>query len=379
MTNILDRVGNLRNRKCGATIVLTHGDMDGVVSAFQLRDHLYNNNQDTKQFKPFIILSDLKVTPEQSFKMLKIACKWIGVDPSELTKDDTIYILDRPSFRSEDLEFISNKCSYVVIDHHETSVGNHELISQHFDKSELLINTNPEYCGATLTMEYISKKERSNIDRNPFKRLAYITNSWDTFLWTKFKDETDIKNALAIQSCDKIFGPLLSWKYLLSTYFNSSEHDVWEGFKEYAYMAYEIFNTKLEEHYNLVKSKLYENMVRFYNDKGRLYRTVVLQGMEEYQSMLAHNIFRDFDCVDVVLFYNLTGTISIRTREDSGIKANDLAVSISQFHGFSGGGHPNAAGGRIKDSKVIKDNLYHKVIEALQNQFSDVSEGGANV
>ena len=144
MTNILDKVGNLRNRKCGATIVLTHGDMDGVVSAFQLRDHLYSNNQDTKQFKPFIILSDLKVTPEQSFKMLKIACKWIGIDPSELTKDDTIYILDRPSFRSEDLEFISNKCSYVVIDHHETSVGNHELISQHFDKSELSINTNPE-------------------------------------------------------------------------------------------------------------------------------------------------------------------------------------------------------------------------------------------
>ena len=111
-----------------------------------------------------------------------------------------------------------------------------------------------------------------------------------------------------------------------------------------------------------------ENM-RTLTMQGRGVRICFMYGMEEYQSMLSDYIFTEFPIVDVVIWMCYGGTISIRVSDKSPVKANDLAKLIGESNGFSGGGHPKAAGGRVEDIIDIKSRLLEKVLVGLRNKF----------
>lgn len=390
MTNILEYTNNIRNRKNGLTIVLTHGDMDGLVSAIQIKRHIdIINDMSKKQcgdWNEYIILSDLKVSPEHTYNMLKIACKWAGITPEDLNHKDSIYILDRPTFRKEDAEHLSRDIFYVAIDHHETSVLHHKEIASRFILNKTLINASPERCGATLSNDFL-RLVHGYAHSEPYELIAKITNQWDTFLWTKSDDSSVRHNALALQACDRVFGNTLVWKYLKKAEYESMNaivdasrgvyNDMWDYFSKWAYTAYDIFFSKLDDIYKLVNYHLKSNTFGVYQD-GKEYGCAVLHGMEDYQSMLAQRLFENHSELDIIVYYNISGTISIRTRETCPIKANLLAVALGEFHGYSGGGHPNAAGGRINDPDEFKDKLHHKLMEALKSAFESVREVNEN-
>lgn len=386
MTNILEHTNKVRNRKNGLAVVLTHGDMDGLVSAIQIKRLLDIKNRKAKSQHgsetEYIILSDLKVSPEHTYNMLKIACKWAGITPEDLNHKDSIYILDRPTFRHEDAEHLSHDIKYVAIDHHETSVALHKEIASRFKYSQILIDASPEKCGATLSNDFL-RLTYGYTYAEPYSELARITNQWDTFLWTKSNDVSVRYNAMAIQACDKVFGNPLVWRYLKKAECESKDamvdkshgvyKGIWDYFSKQAYTAYDIFFSKLDDIYGLVNYHLDNNTFEIQQD-GKSYLCAILHGMEEYQSMLAQKLFEEHADLDIIVYYNISGTISIRTRETCPIKANKLAVTIGEFHGFSGGGHPNAAGGRINDPDEFRDKLYYKVIEALNSSFDSVRE-----
>ena len=50
----------------------------------------------------------------------------------------------------------------------------------------------------------------------------------------------------------------------------------------------------------------------------------------------------------------------------STIYANELAAFIATFNGFTGGGHPQAAAGKIKDFENIKKELKNLIYQALE-------------
>lgn len=373
MITLLEKDFDL-NRIGDTHIVLTHGDADGVVSALNIREYIRMTfSQDN-----YIILASLKAQPEETDKMLERACKLIHLSKDKLSSKHTIWILDRPSFTKEFANTIPKSTEYMVFDHHESSVEHHNEIAKRFTFNSVYTECDIDHCGATLTSEFLLS-QHENIhdfyDNNDFnkmlnlKTLSQITNDWDTFRWKTLNDINRRLNAFYIQSCDKILGISITWEHLTNiidnTNFESAtEHELWDRFSSIAKLANDIFENKLNEYKRICDWKAGSNTRTCLLD-GKAYRLCFMYGMEEYQSMLSQYIFDQNPVLEAVIWMNYSGTISIRTSDTTDIKANELSKAIGESQGYSGGGHPKAAGGRIVDSKHIRQDLYKKVQEGL--------------
>lgn len=376
MMHVLDRV--MMHNATGNIYILTHGDMDGLVSALNIKELVKRKYQRHN----YIIAADLKVSPEHSFVMLNRCAKMMHQDLNTLSNNDMVFILDRPSFQPSDLENVPNTVHYTVLDHHATSETNHKIAKDYFVNSQVIVDCAPNISACMLSYYLLCDTIRDSNVQYGFYDISNITCHWDTFLWkTLDDDDTMVNDALSIQACDKIYKELVTWNYLNKSLTSARSatglqfaSTIWDTFKIFAYTAKTIFFTQFESMYKLATYKIYDSMIRFIDETGRLYRCVILHEMREFQSLIADRIFEDFESIEIVIFYNDAGTISIRTRDTSGIKANYLASEIGKLCGYSGGGHPNAAGGRIEDSELLKNNLKSKVVKSLKTLFKDVIE-----
>lgn len=389
MIKVLESTANWKKPEDGINIILTHADADGLVSAFQVRHMLklrryHNHGEDYPGH--YIIISSLKAQPEETDRMLGTACKYLKTKIEDLTENDHIWILDRPTFTDEVVARIPKNVFYTACDHHESSLKRHQDIANLFTFSKTNLKDGIDNCGASLASEYIKEfiysieewrdpiyKTVTIKEINALSYIAQITNDWDTFRW-KTLDSKDprIERAMAIQACDKVLGEVLTWNELCRAWKDddadrNDEKWFWGAFyNNAAKMASSIFEARLNDQKIMCDYSVGKN-IRTCTLHGKAYRIAFMYGMEEFQSMLSQHIFETHPIVDAVIWMNFSGTISIRTSDETDIKANDLAIAIGEGNGFSGGGHPKAAGGRILDNDKLKKHLFNKVSKGLHH------------
>lgn len=376
----------------GTNIILTHSDVDGLVSAAIAREFITSvADQDRCLINDrYIIISSLAAQPIETDKMLKLACKCLGTTTEKLTANDMIWILDRTNFTDEMISKIGDKNNIpymVVADHHISSTLRHEEVlgSGCFRHMYSILSNDINSCGATNTKELVYELLRrygfssESYDAWKFSgggldRLVEITNNWDTFRWKTLEDESEKLRAQKIQAMDKIFGDKVTWDIISRAVSYSSENNpAWDMMIDDVELAYRVFESKLNDHKFIVKHKYKDNLI--YGTRNRVKSTIcIMFGMEEFQSMLSDYIFSEDDIVDAVIWINYSGTISVRSREGATIDARELAVKLSEASGHSGGGHTKAAGGRIKDGSVIREELVKEVYKGMVSSiFEDVN------
>lgn len=389
MIKVLESTANWKKPEDGINIILTHADADGLVSAFQVRHMLklrryHNHGEDYPGH--YIIISSLKAQPEETDRMLGTACKYLKTKIEDLTENDHIWILDRPTFTDEVVARIPKNVFYTACDHHESSLKRHQDIANLFTFSQTNLKDGIDNCGASLVSEYVKdfiydiEEWRDPIYKtvtikeiNALSYIAQITNDWDTFRWkTLDPKDSRIERAMAIQACDKVLGEVLTWNELCRAWKDddanrNDEAWFWDVFyNQTARMASSIFESRLNDQKIMCDYSVDKN-IRTCTLHGKVYRIAFMYGMEEFQSMLSQHIFETHPIVDAVIWMNFSGTISIRTSDETDIKANDLAIAIGEGNGFSGGGHPKAAGGRILDNDKLKKHLFSKVSKGLRH------------
>lgn len=382
MIKVLETTANWKKPENGINIILTHADADGLVSAFQIKKLIqWSNYLESNMFpKDFIIISSLKAQPEETDRMLGTACKYLKTKVENLTSSDHIWILDRPTFTDGTLTTIPKDVRYYVCDHHESSIPRHVDVTMMFDVAYSKLADGIDNCGASLSNECLTKfmgaittTPRYELEIPALTYISQVTNDWDTFRW-KTLDPKDprIPRAMAIQACDKVLGEVLTWNELNRVWDYGCEVTdnpdyFWEAFyRQTAKMASAIFEARLNDQKIMCDYSVDKN-IRTCTLHGKAYRIAFMYGMEEFQSMLSQYIFETHPIVDAVIWMNFSGTISIRTSDETDIKSNDLAIAIGEGNGFSGGGHPKAAGGRILDNDKLKRHLFNKVSKGLHH------------
>lgn len=388
MIKVLDANIEYGNRQ-GTNIILTHSDVDGLVSAAIAREFITSvADQDRCLISDrYIIVSSLAAQPIETDKMLKVACKYLGTTTEKLTANDMIWILDRTNFTDEMISKIGdiNNIPYMVVaDHHISSTLRHEEVlgSGCFRHMYSVLSNDISSCGATNTKELVYELLKrygfssESYDAWKFSgggldRLVEITNNWDTFRWKTLDDESEKLRAQKIQSMDKIFGDKVTWDIISKAVSYSDENSsAWDMIIDDVDLAYKIFESKLNDNKFVVKHKCKNNLV--YGTRNGVKSTIcIMFGMEEFQSMLSDYIFEENSDIDAVIWINYGGTISIRSREGSSIEARELAVKLSEASGFSGGGHPKAAGGRIKDGNIIREELVDEIYKGMVSSIFD--------
>lgn len=371
-------------------IVLTHGDADGLVGAslFCVANKILNNV--TNSTRPYIVLSSLAATSEETDKMIERAADFIfgrslTYKLHKLPKVVRLVVIDRPSPSTEmlkTLEKISTEVenanrfvSVDIFDHHETNVEHHKEVLEFTENTsdKTYLDSTPDFCGTrhvwNCMNDVLKYSNEHLVDLEKLvkgtEELVNTTNNWDTFLWTDIDEEDKREEAIAIQAADKLLGAQLFWNKLRDRIDDLTQdkiNDVWNVFKDDIWICHEIFNNKLNNEYIRTSYQIKpENIITIKN-----YNCALLTADPEYQSMLAHQLFLNYDGnivnkprLDVIIYINATGSISIRSRKDIPIKSNDLASIIGNTFGYGGGGHPSAAGGRIMAAedhyKVLKD------------------------
>ena len=376
---------NLDKVNCGVNIVLTHGDMDGLVAAGILTRFINSLQEEDLSIMSdrFVVVASLAPQPDETDKMLYAACKYMGISVKDLDEKDSIWILDRTNFSNRmigELSELEFQPDLYIADHHISSVDRHNEVfdNKAFNGVCKVLKTSIDNCGTSNTVDLLDELcSRFNFSEQlmtswanaklGLNDLVRAVNDWDTFRWKKYITDTGrVEDALIVQSCDKILGSSVAWINIAdSIRYASSYISALESLKNRCgHLAYSVFRHKLHDFQEIVDVKIDKSMLRCKYGESDVVISIMF-GMEEFQSMLSDYIFENYEYIDIVLWINNSGTISIRSKDESPVASNEVATKVSEYAGFSGGGHKNAAGGRIKSIDVIRDELLEIVYWGL--------------
>lgn len=378
MKQILDHAFDRKFAKVngGRAVIVTHSDMDGLVSAIQVKTAIIG-----RLVSEVVVASDITIgvstTDELVHKAASTSMLGLGLPEgvSALKKGDYIFILDRPPVTELFLTYINPDVHIICIDHHESSIDKFAKLQELHYNSSLYIDTDKHWSAATLVNLFIKDVIPEFYDKNIYSLLAKHTTWWDTFLWTELpKDKQEI--ALKIQSLDKVFDPIIIWRHL--AYLGDISLRPYELVEHLfnidtglGHFAYTTFMTKLRTLFNGIAFHLHQAQritVRSKDNPNITAQFVVLYVQQEYQSLVAHKLFTETDIQDDgVIFINYYGTISIRTRDTSPIKANKIAETVGGRSGNNGGGHPNAAGATM----IKRIDLEQRLLKTLSSYLDE--------
>lgn len=358
----------------GRAIVVTHADMDGLVAAIQVKSAILG-----RLVSEVVVASDITIgistTDELIHKAASSNTLGLGLHGGvvALNKGDYIFILDRPPVTEFFLTYLNPEVQVVCIDHHESSVDKFTKLQELHPNSSLYIDTDKHWSAATLVGLFLQDVIPNY--KNPYKLLARYTTWWDTFLWTELtRDKKEI--ALKIQSLDKVYDPGTIWSQLIylgetsNSPYNlvSNLFDINTGM---GHLAYVTFMTKLRTVFSGIEYHLQEaqRITLSLKDNPNVTETfLVLYVQQEYQSMIAHKLFTETEIEENgIIFINYYGSISIRTKDESRIKANKIAETLGFRSNNNGGGHPNAAGATM----IKKIDIEQQLLRTLSKYLSD--------
>lgn len=310
------------------SIIVTHGDLDGIVSSalvsIGLKDAFKMNH---------IIMSSLdptsKTTEELIVEAMKLIDKFSGI----------IYILDRDIARPEFLNTYG-RCVH-WLDHHKTSIEKYLENRDAYNDVEEYLTSNPTESGATMAYELmldLFSYQNEEIDERTKSRLsrwAELTALWDTFTWKKDPKSDDSRIAKKLAFASYTLTPALLHEFVVSEF---------------------VMNPQLKFAADIYRSRFIDACTtalmsgKVCNMKG--YEFTVLTDVEpEFISMVADYCFDKYQSTDVVLCIG-GGLVSTRVRQTTDFDASSLMKQLGSKYGFSGGGHVKAAGCKYKEAAI---------------------------
>lgn len=356
-----------KNLNCNdreVSVVISHGDADGIVSASIISKALELIG------RAHIVLISLNPTTEMTDKMMEEAKLYTG--EAKLN----YLILDR--------NICTLPCDSQVIwcDHHKTNI---DSFMEKFGES-LSVNTlayltrTPSESGATVS--FMAAKDivgttNASIDlfKTSFDNLeewVKITALWDTFTWKKGPvngvTELDIEKAVTLSKASYV----LPAKMLFNSVKEMRFTDYYDNLK----FAASIYQFNLDEAIEEAKAKSKE--IILCSKSGVKVKALITRDIEPtYVSLFADNIFennKDIECVVAVS----KGLLSTRVSQTSKMDASSLMIMVGKLCGFSGGGHIKAAGCKYKEIKEVTvdettDEDLQFVIDTLSMSYTGLN------
>lgn len=270
-------------------LVITHNDLDGIMSGAIAAYMLYTNDN-----------VSVDVIPEgnpSSIKTNEILMEWID-------KYDEFYILDRASATID----VSKPVYH--IDHHENSSNKYTVLHSTDDSAALL------------TYKYLADKYRGS---NIIKEYAEITSLYDTYKWTN--DRESDKSKLCNELNNLIVGgsytpPEIIELFILGTSVN-----------EFIDSKRDVLKMLLKKQMEYIDRKYKTiEIIEFFGYKAAWCT------YELYLSQIADKYLHENQNIDMFIGYNAEHpSLSFRTKKDN-------VDILSLARKFGGNGHTKACG-----------------------------------
>lgn len=367
------------------TMIISHADADGVVSAFinTMFAPLY-----TTMNSNILVLGSIAPGSDSTMSTFKYGlAKCIEYFGKGFSADDfRIIICDRDFFTVDQYKYIrdnygiyTKNLKFYCIDHHATN----KLIDENSEFKTLLhdnldihmwIDITKDWSGANLSLDmwkddvetyglFENRRKLYGLSFDRFEKLVEATKNWDTFTWRDMPEKDQIE-AQELNSLCSILGAKSMFDLLMS---HAESEDIFKSIVDVRKLCYSSMQNKLQD---CLDSNLWRMNTEVANLGDQLIKLAYLFGIDaEYQSMFAQRIFEmdKYYDVDVVAFVNYYGTVSVRIREgkETIVNGSELATYARDKFGTSGGGHPNACGFTIDYNETRKKELGQKMLDAF--------------
>lgn len=347
---------------------VTHEDLDGIGCYETIKTFLGAEN----------IPMELTYAPD-SQTTYNLIVKIMAYKPD--TK--VIFVTDRDINR-EHIEMLMEKYSdlYIIhIDHHKNS--------KHFCYDRVIgyygKDPDKDYskCAAELCVEFcemflLDFKQVSSEEWFDILYTMKVIGDWDTFRWKGFTDRERIMEVKGLMAMEKIYGPLSVFEKIRSFNHNNYLTASNEEFKRYSSRIYKEYKKILDDEYNKALASLV-----IYN--GKTTDVAIMFNVNTlYLSLLANRYFEEKKKEPIIICIYPSGLIS--ARGDVLRNTKNLQELMMKTPG-KGGGHFNAAGGKILEvldpeftsddrtkefnfrDKEHKDELLNKLIKFLDKNI----------
>ena len=233
----------------------------------------------------------------------------------------------RKDFAIEAIRSMDNQGHKIaLLDHHPTA----EPLNKYLWAK---VVTEKPNCGTTLTLDYIKRNFKEEIDGfdpviiKDIENFVNLISQWDTWLWVKNDDDKPkLLNDLFYIYGREEFLEKMTNKLLYDRFLFSDEDML-------------VLNMRQRAIDKCVEQKCKQLMLVEYAYEDL---TAGIVFAEDYISELGHELLKEFDEADYIMIINAgSSTVSLRAREEDDV---DVEV-IAQYYG--GGGHKKASGFRF--------------------------------
>ncbi|MEY8441058.1 DHHA1 domain-containing protein [Lactobacillaceae bacterium 24-114] len=288
--------------------------------------------------------------------------KWLQSTESNRATD--VYIMDMTpdsdyTFKQLNENFANH---WLVFDHHESE---EELRQRYSDNSITATNSNVNPSATSLVWDWIKRqpefKEVEAAERDKLAYLVELIRAYDTWDWQNDpgmseQEKTDADNL------DQLF-----WFYPLN---DSADfvHDVFAaGWEEYAKQNSLLIKTLNERRAKYLEHHLKDVLITKIDGHqlGIVYA-------DDYKSEVAHELLNQNPSVEAAL---VISPVSVSLRSNGKM---DVAKFAEKY--FNGGGHADAAGGRLEINPVevgeqaVADHLAEKIKNSKESK--ETTDGG---
>lgn len=291
--------------------------------------------------------------------------KWL--QSAESSRATDVYIMDMTpdsdyTFKQLNTNFANH---WLVFDHHETEA---ELRQQYSTNSISATDPQVNPSATSLVWDWLKKQPHFNdLSEERRQQLGYLVElirAYDTWDWQNDPDISE-EEKVAADNFDQLF-----WFYPLqdSASFVSNVFNV--GWEEYAKQNQLLIKTLNERRAKYLKSHLKDTLITKIDGHqlGLVYA-------DDYKSEIAHELLIQHPDVEAAL---VISPVSVSLRSNGKL---DVAKFAEKY--FNGGGHADAAGGRltINPIEIGEQAVADQLAETIKNskQAKEDSSAGTSL
>lgn len=281
--------------------------------------------------------------------------KWL--QSAEASRATDVYIMDMTpdseyTFKQLNSNFANH---WLVFDHHETE---EELRNRYSANSITPANPQVNPSATSLVWDWLQDQPHfTELTTGRRQQLAYLVElirAYDTWDWQNDPDISE-EEKVAADNLDQLF-----WFYPLQDSASFVENVFNAGWKEYAEQNKLLIKTLNERRAKYLKSHLKDTLITKIDghEFGLVYA-------DDYKSEIAHELLSQHPEVEAAL---VISPVSVSLRSNGKL---DVAKFAEKY--FNGGGHADAAGGRLTINPIeigeqaVADNLAETIKNSQQS------------
>lgn len=272
---------------------------------------------------------------------------------ADASRATDVYIMDMTPDSDYTFQQLNNNFAnhWLVFDHHESEA---ELRNKYSANSVLPQDPAVNPSATSLVWDWLQQQEHfADLGDQRQQELAYLVElirAYDTWDWQNDPDMTDQERTDA-DNFDQLF-----WFYPLQDSEAFVANVFATNWPTYAHQNQLLIRTLNERRAKYLKSHLKDTIVTKIDDHqfGVVYA-------DDYKSEIAHELLNQYPDVDAAL---VVSPVSVSLRSNGKL---DVAKFAEKY--FNGGGHADAAGGRLSTNliKVGEQAVIDDLVETIKN------------